>query len=166
MHPISSRPLALSFFAGLAALLAFAIPGAGQSILQTAGNYSALASQGITVAGTGFTLTNGNVGIFPAATSNITGFPPGTVSGTTLLGTSAAIVLTGGATGVAKSDLQVAATGLAAMPMSANYSTVDMANLGPLPPGVYRWDAAARLTGALVLDAQGRNNVSGIRRIF
>ncbi len=156
MNPIKSRSLAL--FA-VAALLGSLTPGFAQSILQTAGNYSALAGQAITVAGAGFTLTNGNVGIFPAATSNITGFPPGTVSGTTLLGTAATIILTGGTTGVAKSDLQVAATGLAAMPMSANYSTVDLANLGPLPPGVYKWDSSATLTGALILDAQGRNNV-------
>jgi len=154
--------LTLSSAVALAALLSSATSGFGQSILKTAGNYSVLASQAITVAGAGFTLTNGNVGLFPAATSNITGFPPGTVSGTTLLGTAATIIVTGGANQQAEADLQVAATGLAAMPLNANYSNVDMANLGPLPPGVYKWDAAATLTGALVLDAQGRNNVSWV----
>jgi hypothetical protein len=154
------RPLTLSSAVALATLLSSS--GFGQSILKTAGDYSVLASQGITVAGAGFTLTDGNVGLFPAATSNITGFPPGTVSGTTLLGTAATIITTGGANQQAEADLQVAATGLAAMPLNANYSNVDMANLGPLPPGVYKWDAAATLTGALVLDAQGRNNVSWV----
>ncbi len=149
----------LSAAAALAALLATSAPSFAQSILKTAGNYSVLASQAITVAGAGFTITDGNIGLFPAATSNITGFPPGTVSGTTLLGTAAAIIGTGGANQQAEADLQVAATGLAAMPLNANYSNVDMANLGPLPPGVYKWNAAATLTGALVLDAQGRNNV-------
>jgi hypothetical protein len=146
----------------LAALVFAPASGLAQSILKTAGNYSALASQAITVAGTGFTLTNGNVGLYPAATSDITGFPPGVVTGTTLLGTAAAIIATGGATQQAEADLQVAATGLAAMAPNANYSNVDMANLGALPPGVYKWNAAATLTGALVLDAQGRNNVSWV----
>jgi hypothetical protein len=153
------RPLAFSAFAALAALLASPAQVSAQSILKTAGNYSVLASQAITVAGAGFTITDGNIGLFPAATTNITGFPPGTVSGTTLLGTAAAIISTGGANQQAEADLQVAATGLAAMPLNANYSNVDMANLGPLPPGVYKWNAAATLTGALVLDAQGHNNV-------
>ena len=158
---MNTRPLTLSSLAAIATLSL--LPAAfSQSILKTAGNYSVLASQAITVAGTGFTFTNGNIGLFPAATSNITGFPPGTVSGTTLLGTSAAIINTGGANQQAEADLQVAATGLAAMPLNANYSNVDMANLGPLPPGVYKWNAAASLTGALVLDAQGRNNVSWV----
>jgi len=154
---------ALTFSAVAAAtLLCSSTPVYAQSILKTAGNYSVLASQAITVAGTGFTITNGNVGLFPAATSNITGFPPATVSGITLLGTAAAIISTGGATQQAQADLQVASTGLAAMPLTANYSNVDMANLGPLPPGVYKWNAAASLTGALVLDAQGHNNVAWV----
>ena len=151
--------------AALLALPFLLSTASAQSILKTAGNYSVLAGQAITVAGTGFTITNGNVGLFPAATSNITGFPPGTVSGTTLGGSAAAIISTGGATQQAQADLQVAATGLAAMALNANYSNVDMANLGPLPPGVYKWNAAATLTGALVLDAQGKNNVSWVFQI-
>ena len=149
----------------LAVLAAGASPVSAQSILKTAGNYSVLASQGITAAGAGFSVVNGNVGLFPAATTNITGFPPATVSGTTLLGTAAGIISTGGATQQAQADLQVAATGLAAMAQTTNYSNVDMANLGPLPPGVYRWDGAASLTGALVLDAQGKNNVFWVFQI-
>jgi hypothetical protein len=156
------RLLTFSSAAALAALPCAPTSGFAQSILKTAGNYSALASQAITVAGAGFTLTNGNVGLFPAATSNITGFPPGTVSGTTLAGTAAAIISTGGATQQAEADLQVAATALAALPPNANDSNVDMANLGALPPGVYKWNAAATLTGALVLDAQGKNNVAWV----
>jgi hypothetical protein len=156
---MNHSPITFSAAAAFAALACSASPASAASILKTAGNYSVLASQAITVAGAGFTIKDGNVGLFPAATSNITGFPPGTVSGTTLLGTAAAIISTGGATQQAQADLQVAATGLAAMPMTANYSNVDLANLGALPPGVYKWNAAATLTGALILDAQGRNNV-------
>jgi Ice-binding-like/Putative Ig domain len=152
----------LSVAAALAALLGASTPASAQSILKTAGNYSILASQAITVAGDGFTFKDGNVGLYPAATSNITGFPPATVTGLTLLGTTAAIISTGGATQQAEADLQVAATGLAAMAETTNYSNVDMADLGPLPPGVYRWNAAATLTGALVLDAQGKNNVAWV----
>jgi hypothetical protein len=156
-----STPI-FSAMAAIAALLSVPASASAQSILKTAGNYSVLASQAITVAGAGFTITDGNIGLFPAATSSITGFPPGTVSGTTLLGTAAAIISTGGATQQAEADLQVAATGLAAMVPNANYSNVDMANLGPLPPGVYKWNAASTLTGALVLDAQGQNGVSWV----
>jgi len=145
--------------AAIAIILGASSSASAQSILKTAGNFSVLAGQGITVAGTGFSIVNGDVGLFPAATTNITGFPPGTISGTTLTAGAAGIISTGGATQQAQADLQVAATGLAAMPETANYSNVDMANLGPLPPGVYRWNAAATLTGALVLDAQGKNNV-------
>lgn len=163
IQPImNTRLLTRLSLAALTALLSLPSLSSAQSILKTAGDYSVLASQAITVGGTGFTFSNGNVGLFPAATSNITGFPPGTVTGTTLLGTAAAIISTGGATQQAEADLQVAATGLAAMPMTANFSNVDMANLGALPPGVYKWNAAATLTGALVLDAQGRNNVSWV----
>ena len=158
---MNNRTLLASTFAALAAFCS-ATPGFAQSILKTAGNYTILASQGITVAGTGLTVKDGNVGLFPAATSNITGFPPGTVSGTTLLGTGGSIINTGGANQQAEADLQVAATGLAAMPLNANFSNVDLANLGPLPPGVYKWNAAATLTGALVLDAQGHNGVSWV----
>jgi Ice-binding-like/Putative Ig domain len=156
------RSLTFSAITASATLLSLSGPASAQSILKTAGNYSVLASQAITVAGAGFTIKNGNIGLYPAATSNITGFPPGTVSGITLLGTAAAIISTGGATQQAEADLQVASTGLAAMTPNANYSNVDMANLGALPPGVYKWNAAATLTGALVLDAQGRNNVSWV----
>jgi hypothetical protein len=159
---MNTRHLTLSASAAFLALFGTPLRVSAQSILKTAGNYSVLASQAITVGGTGFSIKDGNVGLFPGATSNITGFPPGTVSGNTLLGSAAAIILTGGATQQAEADLQVAATGLAAMPLTADYSNVDMANLGPLPPGVYRWDGAAALTGALVLDAQGHNNVSWV----
>jgi hypothetical protein len=159
---MKSRSSILSAVTVFATFLGLSNLASAQSILKTAGNYSALASQAITVAGAGFTLKNGNVGLYPAATSNITGFPPGTVSGTTLLGTAAAIIATGGANQQAEADLLVAANGLAAMPLTANDSNVDMANLGPLPPGVYKFDAAATLTGALVLDAQGHNNVAWV----
>ncbi len=89
--------LTFSAAAALATLFASSSPASAQSILKTAGNYSVLASQGITVAGAAATFKNGDIGLFPAATSNITGFPPGTVSGTTLLGTAATIISTGGA---------------------------------------------------------------------
>jgi hypothetical protein len=153
---------AFSTVAALASLCFSSTPASAQSILKTAGNFSVLASQAITVAGTGFSIKNGDVGLFPAATTNITGFPPGTVTGITISGSAAGIIATGGATQQAEADLQVAATGLAAMTPNMNFSSVDMANLGPLPPGVYKWNAAATLTGALVLDAQGHNGVAWV----
>ena len=69
---MNHRPLALSAIAAVAALFGAPTTAEAQSILKSAGNYSVLASQAITVAGAGFTAKNGNIGLYPAATSNIT----------------------------------------------------------------------------------------------
>jgi len=157
--------------AGLAAfavLLSAPTSASAQSILGTAGNYALLGGTLISVGGPGPNpIVNGNVGLFPAATSNITGFPPATVSGTTESGLPAAIIGTGGATGQAQADFQKALTGLLGMPSVAanNLSNEDLGTLAPLPPGVYTFNGAAQQTGALVLDAQMKNNVTWVFQI-
>ena len=105
------RTLKLSALVAFAALLCAATSASAQSILQTAGNYALLGGTAISVGGPGpDTILNGNVGLWTAATTNITGFnPPATVSGNTLSGSAAAIIATAsGTTGQAMADLQKA----------------------------------------------------------
>src|SRR5476651_2510146 len=78
-----------------------------QSILLTAGNFTLLGGTAITSTGVvGTVISNGNVGLSPAATTGITGFPPAVI-------TNGAIIATGGVTGQARLDLITAQVGLA-----------------------------------------------------
>jgi outer membrane autotransporter protein len=151
----------------LAAMLVAPATGSAQSILLTASNYALLGGTAISVGGPGpNAITNGHVGLWSGATSNISGFPPATVSGITRSGATAAIIATGAlTTGQAMADLQRAHTGLAGMPSNVNLSNVDLGTVAPLSAGVYTFNEMASLTGALVLDAQGQNNVAWVFQI-
>jgi uncharacterized protein with beta-barrel porin domain len=141
-----------------AAMVCSPAAGPAQSILLTAGNFTLLGGTAITSTGvTGTTIRNGNVGLAPGATSGITGFPPAVVTG-------GAIIATGGVTSQARLDLITASVGLAGMASNANMSTVDLGGK-TLAPGVYTFNGAASLSGALVLDAQGQNNVAWVFQI-
>lgn len=150
----------LPFQCGLAAaaIALTASTGLADSILRSAGNFALLGGTGITSTGTdGTTITNGYVGLSPAATSNITGFPPAVV-------TNGAIVATGAATAQARLDLIKAQVGLASMPSNDNMSTVDLGGK-TLEPGVYTFNSEANLNGNLVLDGKGRNNAYWVFQI-
>jgi type VI secretion system secreted protein VgrG len=110
-------------------------------LLGRAQAFGILASTSITNAGA--TAETGDVGISPGAT--ITGFPPGTITGTLHAGDAAAAG--------ARTDALTAAAALAALAPTQNLSGI---NLGgqTLNAGVYKFDAAAVLTGTLTLDAQ------------
>jgi outer membrane autotransporter protein len=124
----------------------------------TAGDFALLGGTAITSTGVvGTTIRNGNVGLAPGATTGITGFPPAVV-------VNGSIIATGPATGQARLDLINAANRLAALPSTANMSNVDLGGT-TLAPGVYTFNGAASLNGALVLDAQGQNNVSWVFQI-
>jgi len=143
----------------LTALLCAPIAGSAQSILLSAGNFALLGGTFIASSGTvGTDIISGNVGLSPGATSAITGFPPAVVTG------GGAIIGTGGVTGQARQDLMKAQVGLAGMPSNKNLSNTDLGGL-TLPPGVYTFDGAATLNGALVLDAQGQNNAFWVFQI-
>ncbi|HSY54417.1 MAG TPA: ice-binding family protein, partial [Opitutaceae bacterium] len=136
----------------LAALLCAPATGFARSILLTAGNFTLLGGTAITGSGVaGTIISNGNVGLAPGATSGITGFPPAVITG-------GAIISTGLVTGQARLDLITASVSLAGMASNANMSNVDLGGK-TLAPGVYTFTGAAGLTGALTLDAQGKNNV-------
>jgi len=142
----------------LAALLCAPAPGFARSILLTAQNFTLLGGTAITSTGVaGTTIKNGNIGLAPGATSAITGFPPAVVTG-------GAIIITGTATSQARLDLMTAQVSLAGMAANADMSNIDLGGK-TLAPGVYKFTGAAGQTGALVLDAQGKNNVFWVFQI-
>lgn len=103
---------------------------------------------GSTVSNTGSTtIVRGDVGVSPG--SDIVGFGPGQVTGGTYVGGD-------GKSDQAHADAATAyafLAGMASLPAN-NLSDVDLGGM-TLSPGVYRFNAAAELTGDLVLDAQG-----------
>ncbi|HEU4395526.1 MAG TPA: ice-binding family protein [Planctomycetota bacterium] len=99
------------------------------------------------VSSTGFTAVTGDVGVSPG--TEITGFPPATVA-------EGALHAADPAATAAHADAQIAydfLAGMASIPAN-NLSDTDLGGR-TLAPGVYKFNAAAELTGDLVLDANG-----------
>lgn len=124
---------------GLAGLLAGSTP-AGASFLNSAADFAVLGATAVT--NVGVTAIRGDVGVYPADT--ITG--SGTV---TLTGAYHAADPTAQQ---AQADARGAFGTLAALPVTADLSGQDLATVGPLAPGAYRFASSAFLTGALTLD--------------
>ena len=119
-------------------------PYAGGPDLGAAGPYSVLA--GTSVVNFGATMINGNLGISPG--ESLTGFPPGTVTGTIDLGDAAA---------PAQSALNSAYADAAGRAYDGTFSGDQ--NGAVFGPGVYRTNAAFELDGGtMVLDAHGDPN--------
>jgi len=136
----------------IAALSALSSASASaQSILDASGNFTVLGSTAVT--NTGNTAVTGNVGVSPGLA--ITGFPPGTATGN--------LHINDGVAAQATADAEKAFEGLANIQETSNLST----NLGgqTLTPGVYKFAAAAALSGTLVLDAQGKNGVAWVIQV-
>jgi hypothetical protein len=110
--------------------------------LASAGSYAVLA--GASVTNTGATTLNGDLGVNPGL--SVTGFPPGTVNGTINEGNAAAAQ--------AESDLSSAYTAAANLTPTQNLSGENLGGQS-LAPGVYSFNAAAQLTGTLVLNGAG-----------
>ena len=100
-----------------------------------------------TVTNTGATTIIGDAGVSPG--SSVTGFPPGTVSGT--IHAADAIAAR------AQVDAATAYNFLAAETCTTNLTGVDLGGL-TLTPGVYCFDSSAQLTGTLNLNAVGDPN--------
>src|ERR1035437_5135209 len=119
----------VTFMVPFAALLCSPFPGwAGSiSLLGSAQSFAVLGYAGVT--NTGATQIYGNVGVSPLPLTSITGFPPGNVTGGTILGPASSADL-------AKADITAAGITLAGLPMTSDLSTQ---NLGSrtLTPGVY-----------------------------
>ncbi len=102
---------------------------------------------GVTITNTGPTHIEGDIGTSPG--NSVTGFPPGTVSGT--------IHLADGVATQAQLDLTTAYNAVAAAVCTHDLSTQDL-GARTLTPGVYCFSAAALMTGTLTLDGQGDAN--------
>ena len=109
---------------------------------------------GSTVTNTGATNLQGNLGVSPGTA--ITGFPPGSVSGTTNPGDAIAAQ--------AQVDLGTAYLFAAVQPGGTSLTGQDLGGL-TLTPGVYNFTSSAQLTGTLTLNAQGNPNAVFIFQI-
>ena len=121
-------------------------------VLGTANSFAVLGAS--TVTNTGNTVLGGDLGLYPG--TSITGFPPGTVSGTTYDNGSVALL--------AQTDALAGYTILAALPSTQNLTGQDLGTL-TLTPGVYTFDSSAGLTGALDLNFEGLSNESFVFQI-
>jgi type VI secretion system secreted protein VgrG len=97
-----------------------------------------------TVTNTGSGVLTGDLGVSPGLA--ITGFPPGTVTGTTHAGDAVALQ--------AQSDVTTAYNALAGQACNTVLTGQDLGGM-TLMPGVYCFSSSAQLTGTLTLNAQG-----------
>ena len=113
--------------------------------LGTAQNFAVLGAS--TVTNTGPTVLTGDLGVSPG--SAVTGFPPGTLTGTIHAADSIAAT--------AQLDAHTAYNFLAAEACTSNLSGTNLGGL-TLSPGVYCFNSSAQLTGTLTLNATGSIN--------
>jgi len=118
---------------------------AGQASLGTAQSFAVLG--GSTVTNTGPSVISGNLGVSPGAA--ITGFPPGTVTGTIHAADAVALQ--------AQSDVTTQYNALASAACTADLTGQDLGGQ-TLTPGIYCFSSSAQLTGSLTLNAQGNAN--------
>jgi Ice-binding-like len=124
-------------FAGASPALAQVAPSLG-----TAESFAVLGGQ--TVTNTGPTVVDGDLGVSPG--SAVTGFPPGSVTGTIHRGDAVAAQ--------AQADASDAYDSLAGQACDTDLTGQDLGGM-TLTPGVYCFSSSAQLTGTLTLDAQG-----------
>lgn len=145
-------------------LAAFAVALAGGTLpagaadapsLGAARSYAVLGAAA--VSSTGLTKVTGDVGVSPG--TEITGFPPATIASGALHAGDAGAAAAHADASIAYAFLE----GMASIPAN-NLSDVDMGGL-TLAPGVYKFNASAGLTGALVLDAQGDSNAQFVIQV-
>jgi hypothetical protein len=120
--------------------------------LGTAGNFAVLANS--TATNTGSTVIYGNLGVWPG--TEVTGFPPGVITGTVHAGDAAAQQ--------AQSDTTIAYLDVEGRPCDVDLTGTDLGGL-TLVPGVYCFAESAQLTGQLILDAQNNTNAFFIFQI-
>ena len=123
----------------------FLLQTKANAILDSAVGFAVLG--GSTVTSTGNSVLNGDLGVSPG--SAITGFPPGTVHGSTY--TSGLVVQQ------AKTDAFTAYMALKNETPVEDLTGQDLGGL-TLTPGVRSFSSSAQLTGTLTLDAQGDPN--------
>lgn len=102
---------------------------------------------GTTVTNAGATTISGDVGVAPGTA--LTGFPPGSITGTTHLGDPIAVQ--------AQADAVIAYDAVVASVCGTMLTGQDLGGL-TLTPGTYCFGGAAQMTGTLTLDGLGDNN--------
>ena len=120
--------------------------------LGVAASYCALGAT--TVTNTGNTVCTGNIGVSPGTA--ITGFPPGTLTGTIHKGDSSA--------SAAQTAAHAAYTSAAALTPATDLTGQDLGGK-TLKPGVYKFSSSAQLTGTLTLNGQGDKNAQFVFQI-
>jgi len=110
--------------------------------LLTADDFAILG--GSTITNTGSSVITGDLGLHPG--TSLTGFPPGTINGTTHATDAVALQ--------AQTDLTTAYNDAASRSCTANLSGQDLGGM-TLTPGVYCFDSSAQLTGTLILNGEG-----------
>jgi hypothetical protein len=134
----------------IAPLCAYANPVAVG--LGTAANFAVLGAS--TVTNTGSSVLTGDLGLYPG--TSITGFPPGSVTGTTENDNAVAQQ--------AQSDALAAYNFAAGESVTENLTGENLGGL-TLTPGVYFFMSSAQLTGTLTLDDLGNPNAVFIFQI-
>jgi hypothetical protein len=134
-------------FVGLAALICGGVAVRAQTSLGTAQSFAGLGGSAVT--NTGPSVLLGNLGVSPG--SAVTGFPPGTVTGTIHLANAVAAQ--------AQDDVTNQYNALAGAPCTAILTGQDLGGM-LLTAGVYCFSSSAQLTGTLTLNAQGSANAS------
>ncbi len=122
--------------------------------LGTAAAFSVLG--GAAVTNTGASVVTGDLGLWPGTASSVTGFPPGSITGTLHAGNAVALQ--------AQSDLTTAYNNAADQACGTTLTGTDLGGL-TLTPGVYCFANSAQLTGVLTLNAQGDPNAVFIFQI-
>ncbi len=135
------------FFGSVFPAFAQVVPPLGQ-----AADFAVLGGSAVT--NTGASAITGDVGVSPG--TSITGFPPGTLTGT--LHSNDAV-----AQG-AQTDLTTAYNALAGQACNTSLTGQDLGGL-TLTSAVYCFSSSAQLTGTLTLDAQGNPNAVFIFQI-
>jgi len=110
----------------------------------------------LAVTNTGASILTGDLGISPNNASSVTGFPPGSYTGT--LHAADAVALQ------AQSDVTTAYNDLAGQACDVNLTGQNLGGL-TLTPGVYCFSSSAQLTGILTLDAVGDTNAIWVFQI-
>ncbi|HMD98288.1 MAG TPA: ice-binding family protein [Terriglobia bacterium] len=113
--------------------------------LGTALSFAVLGASAVT--NTGPSVIDGDLGLYPG--TSITGFPPGTVNGTTYNNDAVA--------GQAQADALTCYNFLAGLAPNLDLSGQDLGGK-TFQPGVYKFDSSAGLTGQLTLDFGGKSD--------
>ena len=132
--------LGMIFCSGVFSAFAQVAPPLGE-----AGSFAVLGGSAVT--NTGATAITGDAGVSPGTA--ITGFPPGTLTGT--LHSNDAVAQS------AQTDLTTAYNALAGQACNTDLSGTDLGGL-TLTSAVYCFSSSAQLTGTLTLDAQNNPN--------